>query len=82
MSKKTLVELNLFDRLFKSFLSAKSQKKELDFIKKMRKINPELADKWNDWNQSMDRALMNLRNDLQKKGLDTKEIDKVLNKNY
>lgn len=82
MSKKTLVELNLFDKLFKSFLSAKSEKKELDFIKKMRKINPELADKWNDWNQSMDRALINLKSDLQKKGLDTKEIDRVLNKNY
>jgi hypothetical protein len=82
MSKKTLVELNLFDKLFKSFLSAKSQKKELDFIKKMRKINPELANKWNDWNQSMDRALVNLKSDLEKKGLDTKEIDKVLNKNY
>ena len=82
MSKKTLVELNLFDKLFKSFLKSKSEKKELDFIKKMRKINPELASKWNDWNQSMDRALVNLKTDMQKKGLDTKEIDKVLNKNY
>jgi hypothetical protein len=82
MSKKTLVELNLFDKLFKSFLKSKSEKKELDFIKKMRKINPELANKWNDWNQSMDRALVNLKTDMQKKGLDTKEIDKVLNKNY
>lgn len=82
MSKKTLVELNLFDKLFKSFLKSKSEKRELDFIKKMRKINPELGDKWNDWNQTMDRALVNLKNDMQKKGLDTKEIDKVLNKNY
>ena len=82
MPKKTLVELNLFDKLFKSFLKSKSEKKELDFIKKMRKINPELANKWNDWNQSMDRALVNLKTDMQKKGLDTKEIDKVLNKNY
>ncbi len=82
MPKKTLVELNLFDKLFKSFLKSKSEKKELDFIKKMRKINPELGDKWNDWNQTMDRALVNLKNDMQKKGLDTKEIDKVLNKNY
>ena len=82
MSKKTLVELNLFDKLFKSFLKSKSEKKELDFIKKMRKINPELGNKWHDWNQSMDRALTNLKNDMQKKGLDTKEIDKVLNKNY
>ena len=32
MSKKTLVELNLFDKLFKSFLKSKSEKKELDFI--------------------------------------------------
>ena len=82
MSKKTLVELNLFDKLFKSFLKSKSEKKELDFINKMRKINPELGNKWNDWNQTMDRALSNLKNDMQKKGLDTKEIDKVLNKNY
>ena len=82
MSKRVLLEINLFDKLFKSFLKSKSEKKELDFIKKMRKINPELASKWNDWNQSMDRALVNLKTDMQKKGLDTKEIDKVLNKNY
>lgn len=82
MSKRVLLEINLFDKLFKSFLKSKSEKKELDFIKKMRKINPELADKWSDWNSTMDRSLSNIKNSLEKKGLDTTEIDKVLNKNY
>ena len=79
MSKRVLLEINLFDKLFKSFLKSKSEKKELDFIKKMRKINPELADKWSDWNSTMDRSLVNIKHSLEKKGLDTTEIDKVLN---
>jgi hypothetical protein len=82
MSKRVLLEINLFDKLFKSFLKSKSEKKELDFIKKMRKINPELADKWSDWNSTMDRSLVNIKRSLEKKGLDTTEIDKVLNKDY
>jgi hypothetical protein len=35
MSKRVLLEINLFDKLFKSFLKSKSEKKELDFIEQL-----------------------------------------------
>jgi hypothetical protein len=82
MSKKMLVEIALFDKLFSLFIKAKSDKREQDFIRKIKKQDPKLGKLYSDWNDKMDAALMSMKSTLQSQGLDTKEIDKVLNKNY
>lgn len=82
MSKKRLVEVNLFNKLFNVFIKAKVDKKEHQFIKNIEKRDPQLAKLYSMWNDKMDVALNQMKSILQSKGLDTTEIDKVLNKRY
>ena len=58
MSKKRmLVELALFDKLAGSFFKAKGDNKEEEWISKIRKTNPQLADLWAKWDADMNRVL-------------------------
>lgn len=58
MSKKRmLVELALFDKLVGSFFKAKGDNKEEEWISKIRKTNPQLADLWAKWDADMNRVL-------------------------
>ena len=82
MPKKTLVEVNMFNKLFNLFIKAKSDNKEHEFIRNMQKKDPKLGKLYSMWNDKMDIALNQMKGILQSKGLDTTEIDKVLNKRY
>lgn len=55
--KKILVELALFDKLADSFFKAKGDKKEDEWISKIRKNNPELGELWAKWDSDMNRVL-------------------------
>lgn len=82
MPKKRLVEVNVFNKLLNLFLKAKSDNREQDFIRNISKKDVQLGKMYSLWNDKMDDALVSMKRILQSKGLDTKEIDKVLNNRY
>jgi|694.fasta_scaffold87765_2 hypothetical protein len=82
MPKQRLIEMSVFNRLLNLFLKAKSNNREQSFIRDISKKDPQLGKLYSIWNDRMDDALISMKNTLQKQGLSTKEIDKILNKNY
>lgn len=82
MPKQRLVEINLFDKLFKSFLKSKVDNKESEFISKLRKKDPELANIYSDWNDKMNASIMKSKSVLQKLGKDTSHLDDFIKKYY
>ena len=82
MPKQRLIEMSVFNRLLNLFLKAKSNNREHSFIRDISKKDPQLGKLYSIWNDRMDDALISMKNTLQKQGLSTKEIDKILNKNY
>lgn len=80
MSKKILVkEAGLVD-FFKSFFAAKSKGKESEWLQRLRKADPKLADIWNDYDQKLTYSLNTQKKILSKYGIDTSEIDDLMNK--
>jgi hypothetical protein len=61
MPKRTLVEVNIFNKLFNLFIKAKSDNKEHEFIKNMRKKDPKLGKLYSMWNDKMDVALNQMK---------------------
>lgn len=82
MSKRTLVELELFDKIFDLYLKAKNKNTEQDFIKNMKKRDPKLGALYAKWDDSINTSLRHLKHTLGKQGIDTKDIEKVLKKKY
>ena len=82
MPKKRLVEVGVFNKLLNLFLKAKSDKREQDFIRNISKKDAQLGKMYSLWNDKMDDALISMKRLLHSKGLDTKEIDKILNNRY
>ena len=84
MRKKILVREAGFLNFIKSFFKAKSQGKEQNFIKTIRKYDSDLADVWAKWNDSEDAHMLTLKKYWQDKG-DTekaKEIQDLIDKQY
>jgi hypothetical protein len=82
MPKQRLVEVSVFNKLLNLFLKAKSNNKEHEFIRNITKKDAQLGKLYSIWNTKMDDALISMKNTLEKQGLDTREIDKILNKTY
>jgi len=82
MSKRRLVEVNMFSKLWDLFLNAKEKNKEQDFIKKMMKTDPELGKIYQSWNSKMDDTLRAIKNAKEKRGMDTSKIKQLLKKQY
>jgi hypothetical protein len=61
MRKKMLVKEAGFIDFIKSFFGAKSKGKEREWISSLRKVNPDLADSWKRWDDSIDHSLKNMR---------------------
>lgn len=80
MSKRLLSE-GVLDKFFNLFLKAKSQKKEAAWLQKLRKEDPELADVWSDWNDSMNDVLSKTRTMAKNSGIDTTNIDTFIKNN-
>ena len=80
MPKNRLVEITLFDKLFKTFLKSKIDNKESQFIDRLRKKDPELANIYSDWNEKLNASMMKQKSVLQKLGKDTSHIDDFIKK--
>jgi len=80
MRKKILVkEAGIID-FFKSFFSAKSKGTESDWLKRLRKANPELADVWADYDDSLSKSMYRQKRTLEDLGLDASHIDTIIKK--
>lgn len=80
MPKKILVkEAGLID-FFKSFFSAKSKGKESEWLQRLRKANPDLADVWVDYDKALSDNMFTQKRELEKLGLDASHIDKIIKK--
>ena len=70
MAKQRLLEINLLDKLFKTFLKAKAEEKESEWLQKLRKKDPELADVWHDWDSKLSTLMRTNASVLKQRGLD------------
>lgn len=82
MSKRRLVELSIFDKVFDLYLKAKNKNTEQDFIKNMKRKDPQLGAMYQKWDNQINTSLRQLKHTLGKQGIDTKDIEKVLKKKY
>ena len=80
MRKKILVkEVGLVD-FFKSFFQAKADGRESQWLQKLRKADPDLADIWSDYDDKLSKSMQQQKRDLQSLGLDTSHIDAMIKK--
>jgi hypothetical protein len=75
-----LLKEGVLDRFFSLFLKAKSQNKESQWLQRLRKDDPELADIWSQWDTDMNDVVQNARKMLKNSGNDTSKIDAVIQK--
>jgi hypothetical protein len=80
MRKKILVkEAGLVD-FFKSFFQAKADGRESQWLQKLRKADPDLADVWSDYDDKLSKSMYQQKAMLQKYGLDTSKVDSMIKK--
>lgn len=81
MSKRLLSE-GILDRFFSLFLKAKAQNKETNWLSRLRKEDPELADIWSEWDKHTDTLLSQSRDALKKAGVDSdsSRVDAIIKK--
>ena len=79
---KIKFERNIFQKLLDTFFKAKSKDKGDEFISKIKYSNPELSKAFKDLDDSIVSGQLKLKSILQKRGLDTTEIDAFLDKYY
>jgi hypothetical protein len=80
MRKRILVKESGIGDFFRSFFRAKSNGTESDWLKRLRNANPKLADLWVDYDDSLSKQMWNQKRNLEKLGLDTKEVDDMIKK--
>jgi hypothetical protein len=78
MSKRILVKEAGIADFFKSFFKAKLDNKESQWLSKLRKADPKLADIWTDYDIAMNKSMQVQRDILKRRGLDTSKIDDFL----
>ena len=78
MRKKILVkEAGLVD-FFKSFFQAKADGRESQWLQRLRKADPDLADTWSDFDDKVSKTMYNQKARLQSMGLDSSHLDKII----
>ncbi len=81
MSKKILVEVNMFAKILSIFYDKRAKGKSSEFKKSINKSdNPELARLWNAWENDSEKLLIATRNLLVKSGLNTDKVDALIDK--
>ena len=76
MAKQRLLEINLLDKLFKTFLKAKAEEKESEWLQKLRKKDPELADVWHDWDSKLSNLMRVTQASLKQGGMEDSDANK------
>ena len=79
MSKKLLVEVDVFARLLSLFYDKKAKGKESDLAKAIDASDNETFDKaYKAWQSDSEKLLISTRNLLKQSGASTSKIDKLL----
>lgn len=78
MRKKILVKESGLMDFFKSFFQAKVDGRESQWLQRLRKADPDLADVWSDFDDKVSKSMYQQKRDLQSMGLDTSHIDKII----
>jgi hypothetical protein len=78
MSKRILVKEAGLMKFFQSFFNAKADNKESQWLAKLRKVDPDLADIWSDYDKSVTRQMINQKRNLEKLGIDASHVDDFL----
>lgn len=80
MRKKILVrEAGLLD-FFKSFFQAKADGRESQWLQRLRKADPDLADIWSDYDDKLSKSVHTQKAILDKWGLDSSKADAMIKK--
>ena len=79
---KLLFERNAFQKLLDLFFKAKSNGNEDQYISKIKHQNPEVAAAFEDLNQQLLRNVLSAKRTLEKRGMDTTEIDDFVKQYY
>jgi hypothetical protein len=72
----------MFQKLLDLFFKAKSNDNADQFISKIKHANPEVAAAFTDLDNQLIKNTLNVKRTLEKRGLDTTEIDDFLKKYY
>lgn len=80
MRKRILVKEAGLMNFFKSFFKAKADNKEDEWLRKLKKVDPELADIWSDYDESLSRSMQAQKAAMDRLGLDSSHIDAFVKK--
>ena len=80
MSKRILVKESGIANFFRSFFQAKADGRESDWLKRLRKADPKLADVWSDYDDKLSASMRNQQAMLKKYGGDTTHLDNFVKK--
>jgi hypothetical protein len=80
MSKRILVKEAGIADFFKSFFKAKANNKESEWLTRLRKADPKLADVWSDYDKALTRNMSNQKRNLEKLGLNSSGVDAIIKK--
>jgi hypothetical protein len=78
MKKKLLIKESAFTRLLQSFFGAKAKGNENEWIGKLLEKDPEVAQAVDRLDKMLKKNATSLREKLKAKGIDTKEIDDLI----
>ena len=80
MSKRMLVKEAGLINFFKSFFQAKADGKESEWLQRLRKVDPKMADVWSDYDDTLSAATRQQKKDLESLGINTSHIDQYIKK--
>jgi len=80
MSKRILVKEAGLMNFFKSFFQAKANGNESEWLQRLRKADPNLADVWEDYDDKLSTNMRLQQQTLDKYGLDTSKVDDMIKK--
>ena len=75
-----LIEASVWSKLLGLFYKSHENGKEGDLLKTLRAKDPEIADIYADWYKKSDAVLQATKKALEKRGMDTSEIDDLIRK--
>ena len=75
-----LIEASVWSKLLGLFYKSYENGKEGELLRTLRTKDPEIADIYADWYKKSDAVLQATKKALEKRGLDTTEIDDLIRK--
>jgi hypothetical protein len=80
MSKQTLIEVQLLNKILNFFGGGSSSASKEKFLDTVRKSDPQLARAFDGWEDDFLKLMASTRKVYVKNGMDTKELDKLVSK--